>query len=455
MSLKSINPATGKVIATFKEDSTKAIDQKIEQTHHAHLEWRRMAIPVRAKHVKEAGQILQARKEDLAQLITAEMGKPITQSRAEIEKCVWVCNYYAEHAKMMLKDEPIKTDASNSYVSYEPLGVVLAVMPWNFPFWQVFRFAAPALVAGNGALLKHASNVTQCSQAIEEIWKEAGVPAHLFQSLLISSSKVRRVIENENVVAVTLTGSEGAGSKVAEIAGKHIKKTVLELGGSDPFIVLKEANLKAAAKVAVQSRMINNGQSCIAAKRIIVEKSIAKSFIKLVEAEVKALKVGDPTQSDVQIGPLAREEFVKDLHDLVRGSVKKGAQVIVGQTASKRTGYFFKPTVVTGVAPGMPLFEEESFGPVLPIVLADNEDHALQLANHSKYGLGGAIWTENMELAQRLVKQLHVGSVVVNGMVASDPRMPFGGIKKSGYGRELSQFGIKEFVNIKSVVFHS
>lgn len=455
MSLKSINPATGQVLATVREEGSKSVQEKIEKAQDAFQEWKKKAIPVRAKHLRAAANLLRERKQQYARLITEEMGKPIAQSHAEIDKCAWVCDYYAENAKMILKDEVIKTEASNSYVSFEPLGVVLAVMPWNFPFWQVFRFAAPALVAGNVGLLKHASNVPQCAQAIEEVWRDAALPPHAFQALFVSSGKVKRIIEHPHIVAVTLTGSEYAGSKVAETAGRHIKKTVLELGGSDPFIVLKEANLKAAAKVAVQSRMINNGQSCIAAKRIIVEECIAKSFISLLEKEIKALKVGDPLQQDTQIGPLAREEFVKDLNDLVRGSVKKGAKVILGSEPSKRKGYFYKPSLISGVKPGMPLFDKESFGPVLPVILAKDEEEAINLANHSDYGLGGAIWTENKELAQRLVKQLQVGSVAVNGMVASDPRIPFGGIKRSGYGRELSHFGIKEFVNIKSVVFHN
>lgn len=455
MSIRSVNPATGKVMESFREDSTAVVNKKIAAAQEAYLAWKKLAAPIRARHLKSAAAILRERKNKYARLITDEMGKPISQSLSEIDKCAWVCDYYAEHAKMMLKDEEVKTEAAQSYISFEPLGVVLAVMPWNFPFWQVFRFAAPALVAGNAGLLKHASNVPQCAKAIAEVWRDAGLPEGLFEVLLIGSRSVRRVIEHKDIVAVTLTGSEAAGSKVAEVAGREIKKSVLELGGSDPFIVLKEANLKKAAQVAVQSRMINNGQSCIAAKRIIVEKSIAPTFIKLLEKELSQLKMGDPSNKDTDIGPLAREEFVKTLHELVKGSVKKGATIHGGGQPSKRKGFFYKPILITGVTPGMPLFEEESFGPVLPVIVADNDDHAIQLANQSKYGLGASLWTEHVEQAQRLSKQLQAGNVVINGMVASDPRMPFGGIKKSGYGRELSYFGLREFVNIKSVVVHN
>lgn len=455
MRLQSINPATEELLATYETDSADLLVKKVEQTHIAQLDWRKKAVAVRVKYIRNAAEVLLLQKEKLAQLITAEMGKPITQSRAEIEKCALLCHYYADHAKQMLKDEQIAAPASINSVQFEPLGIVLAVMPWNFPFWQVFRFAVPALLAGNGALLKHASNVTGCSLAIADVWLAAGLPDHLFQTLVIGADKVKQVIAQPYISAVTLTGSEAAGSAVAAQAGELLKKSVLELGGSDPFIVLQEANLNAAAKVAIQSRMINNGQSCIAAKRIIVEKSIAQSFIALLTAEMQALQVGNPKDEGVDVGPLAREEFVADLQQLVDESLQLGATIAAKAKVKARKGYFFEPLLITGVTPDMPLFTRESFGPVLPVIIAEDVAHAIDLANQSRYGLGAAVWTENTELAKRIVKQIQAGTVVVNGMVVSDPKMPFGGIKQSGYGRELSRYGLMEFVNIKSVVFHS
>lgn len=454
MSYRSVNPATGETLASFKDHNSKEIEAKLTKACETYRDWRKLAIHVRCKYLSTVADLLEARKEDYAKLITQEMGKPIAQSVSEVEKCAWVCRYYAEHAKLLLKDEVIKTDAEQSYVSYEPIGPVLAIMPWNFPFWQVFRFAAPALAAGNVGLLKHASNVPQCAQAIGQIFLDAGCPEGAFTNLFISSSRVKKLIESDKIVAVTLTGSEGAGSKVAEQSGREIKKTVLELGGSDPFVVLREANIKEAAKVAVKARMINTGQSCIAAKRIIVEQSIAASFLKLLKAEMEKLKVGDPMQEDTDIGPMAREDLVKDLHDQVRSSIKKGAKAEMGGQKPKRTGYYYKPTLLTSVKPGMAAYDEEVFGPVLPVIIAESDEQAIALANQTRFGLGAAVWTENQDQIQRAVKQLQAGNVVVNGMVASDPRLPFGGIKKSGYGRELSHFGIKEFVNIKSVVIH-
>lgn len=455
MRLQSINPATEALLASYDVDGPERLIQKVEQAQIAQIDWRKKAVAARAKYIRNAADVLRLQKETLAQLITAEMGKPITQSRAEIEKCALLCHYYADHAKQMLKDESVAAPTSHNSVLFEPLGLVLAVMPWNFPFWQVFRFAVPALLAGNGALLKHASNVTGCSLAIADVWQAAGLPDHLFQSLVIGADKVKQVIALPQVSAVTLTGSEVAGSEVAAQAGKLLKKTVLELGGSDPFIVLKEANLKAAARVAVQSRMINNGQSCIAAKRIIVEKSVAQSFIALLAAEMQALQVGNPTGDGTDIGPLARKEFVHDIQKLVDGSLQLGATIAANAKVKARKGYYFQPLLITGVTSEMPLFTQESFGPVLPVIIADDVAHAIDLANETRYGLGAAVWTENTELAQRLVRQIQAGTVVVNGMVVSDPKMPFGGIKQSGYGRELSRYGLMEFVNIKSVVFHS
>lgn len=454
MSIRSINPATGQVLKSYKEDPTKVIDSKLQLATQTQADWRRLAFSVRARYVLEVAKLLRNRKSDLAGLITAEMGKPLKESILEVEKCARVCEYYAENAKLLLKDEHVKTEAEQSYISFEPLGVVLAIMPWNFPFWQVFRCAAPALMAGNTVLLKHASNVPQCAEAITALFADAELPAGCFQHLVAGPSAIKRILTRDEIAAIAFTGSEAAGGKVAEMAGRSIKKTVLELGGSDPFIVLREANIKEAARTALKSRMVNGGQSCIAAKRIIVEKPIAATFLKVLQSEFEKLKVGDPLLSDTDIGPMAREDGLKTLYDQIRYSVKKGAKVLIGGQKPQRKGYFFKPTLVADVKPGMPLFDEEVFGPVMPVIVAENEDDALALANQSRYGLGAALWTENMELATRLVKLLETGFVVVNGMVASDPRLPFGGIKKSGYGRELGAYGIREFVNIKSVVFH-
>ena len=455
MSYKTINPATGKQVEVYKELTGREIEEKLEKAASAYKQWKKFAFSVRSKHIKEVGELLKEKKQEYAELITLEMGKPIKQSISEVEKCAWVCEYYADNAKMFLKDEHIKTESQQSFISYEPLGVILAIMPWNFPFWQTFRFAAPALMAGNVGVLKHASNVPKCAMAIEQLFIDAGCGEGVFQNLLVSSSNVKKLIENKHVQAVTLTGSEGAGSKVGEQAGRQIKKTVLELGGSDPFIILKEANLKEAAKVAVQSRMINTGQSCIAAKRFIVEESVAESFIALLGKEIDKLNIGDPNDENADLGPMAREDLLKDVHNQVRVSVKKGAKLIKGGERLKRKGYYYKPTLLQNVHPGMPAFDEELFGPVMAVITAKDEEEAISLANNSKYGLGASLWTENMDLAARLVRNIQAGNVFVNSMVKSDPRLPFGGIKKSGYGRELSDVGIKEFVNIKSIVINN
>lgn len=453
MSFKTINPATGESIKTFRDEGVKTIQEKINKSAFAYKDWKKLAFPVRSKILMDVVAILKKNREEYAGIITLEMGKPIIQSLDEVDKCAGVCKYYAENTKFFLKEEIIKTDALNSYVSFEPMGVILAIMPWNFPFWQVFRFAAPALMAGNSILLKHAPNVPQCSLAIEDIFRQAGLPDGIFQNLFIDTGKIRRVIENKAISAITLTGSNYAGSKVAEIAGKNIKKLVLELGGSDPFIVFREANLKEAAKTAIKSRMQNTGQSCIAAKRIIVEKSVSESFLKILKQEFEKLTFGDPMSDDTDIGPLAKEEFQKQVHDQVRSSVKKGAVIEFGGIKPKRKGYYYKPTLLTNVQPGMPVFDEEVFGPVLPVIIAKDDEEAIQLANQTQYGLGASIWTENREQAARAVKQIQAGMVVVNGMVVSDPKIPFGGIKQSGIGRELAQYGIREFVNVKSIIF--
>jgi succinate-semialdehyde dehydrogenase/glutarate-semialdehyde dehydrogenase len=383
--------------------------------------------------------------------MTDEMGKPIQQSISEIEKCKWVCEYYAENAENFLEEEIIETDADKSYVQFDPLGVVLAIMPWNFPFWQVFRFAAPALMAGNVALLKHASNVQMCAREIESIFRDAGFPEGCFTTLLIGSSKVEQVIANSSVKAVTLTGSEIAGSKVAQFSGRYIKKTVMELGGSDPFIVLEDADIDKAVETGVKARLINNGQSCIAAKRFIIVENVFDKFKEQFVAKMKAQKIGDPLDESVDIGPMARRDLMEQLHDQVERSVKNGAKLICGGKPLDRKGNYYPPTVLTDIKPGMPAYEEELFGPVAALFKVEDVYQALEVANSSKYGLGASLWTEDLQKARELTRLIESGSVFINGLVKSDPRLPFGGVKFSGYGRELSHYGIKEFVNIKTV----
>jgi succinate-semialdehyde dehydrogenase/glutarate-semialdehyde dehydrogenase len=395
--------------------------------------------------------ILREDKEALAQLMTLEMGKIISEARAEIEKCAWVCEYYAEKAEAFLADEVVETNASRSFVSYAPIGIVLAVMPWNFPFWQVFRFAAPALMAGNAAVLKHASNVPGCALAIEEIFIKAGFPLNLFRTLMISSSQVESVINNPHIRAVTLTGSEAAGMQVASIAGRALKKTVLELGGSDPYIVLDDANIEKCVATAVNARMINNGQSCIAAKRFIVVESRLEEFETRKTKIMSTLTPGDPFLPDTQVGPLAREDLRDELHDQIKASLDAGARLLLGGKSVSGPGYFYEPTVVTNVKRGMSLYHEETFGPVSAIIPVKNADEAIEVANDSEFGLGGSLWTNDLAQGEKLARQVESGAVFVNGMTVSDPRLPFGGIKRSGYGRELSHFGIREFTNIKSI----
>ncbi|HKJ87525.1 MAG TPA: NAD-dependent succinate-semialdehyde dehydrogenase, partial [Gammaproteobacteria bacterium] len=380
-----------------------------------------------------------------------EMGKPITGARAEAEKCAWVCEYYAEHAVEFLQEEVTGTDADSSYVRYEPLGSVLAVMPWNYPFWQVFRFAAPGLMAGNVGLLKHASNVPGCALAIEQIFAEAGFPEGVFQSLLIGSGPVSGIIEDRRVKAATLTGSEVAGRKVAEAAGRALKKTVLELGGSDPFIILKDADIRRAAQVGAGARCLNSGQSCIAAKRFIVVQDRLEEFTKVFVPLMSEQKMGDPMDEDTRIGPQAREDLREDLHRQVTGSVGKGAKILTGGEPSERKGYYYPPTVLTDVGKGMPAYEEEVFGPVAAIIPVSDEVQAIRMANDTQYGLGASLWSRDIGKAERLTREIQAGCVFVNNLVKSDPRLPFGGVKQSGYGRELGFHGIREFVNVKTV----
>lgn len=452
MVMHSINPATEEVVESFDEFSPVQIDTALQQAHDAQQGWRTTSFGERAAILQAAARILRAQKQRWAGLATLEMGKTIVEAEAEVEKCAWNCDFYAEKASEFLADEHAETGAQESFVAFEPLGVVLAIMPWNFPFWQVFRFVAPALMAGNGALLKHASNVPRCALAIEEILGAAGLPAGLFRTLLVPGSATEKLIADPRIQAITLTGSSEVGEKVAGAAGRVLKKQVLELGGSDPFIVLADADLEAAAKVAVRARNQNNGQSCIAAKRFIVEEPVADEFTALFAKAVGALQVGDPMQRTTNIGPLARGDLRDALVRQVDSSVSRGAQAVVGGHALDRKGFFYEPTVLDGVQDTMAAFREETFGPVAAVIRARNAEDAVRLANDTEYGLGANLWTRDVTSAKQLARRIEAGSVFINGMVASDPRLPFGGVKRSGYGRELGAYGIREFTNIQTIV---
>jgi len=406
----------------------------------------------RAEQLRSAAQILRDNAPEYARLMTHEMGKPISDGRAEVEKCAWVCEYFADHAASFLEDEEIASDASKSFVTFQPIGVVLAVMPWNFPFWQVFRFAAPGIMAGNAALLKHAPNVPGCALAIEDVFREAGFPEKLFNTLLLPTDQVEKVIKHPSVRAVTLTGSTGAGRAVAKQAGECLKKTVLELGGSDPYLILKDANLDDAVPTCVQSRLINNGQSCISAKRFIVPKSLLGEFQERYVSAMREFDFGNPMDPQMKLGTIARRDLRDNLHDQVEESIKKGADCLLGGELPNRKGYFYPPTVLTNVSPGMPAYDEELFGPVASIIPVEDEQEGIEVANDSNYGLGAAIFSSDLERAEKIAaEKLEAGCCFVNSFVKSDPRLPFGGIKDSGYGRELSYYGIKEFVNVKTV----
>jgi acyl-CoA reductase-like NAD-dependent aldehyde dehydrogenase len=450
--IQSINPATEEVLASFDIFSDTRIDQALQQAHDAQRVWRRQPMGERAEKVQALGRVLRTNKDRYARLITGEMGKPIVEAEAEIEKCAWNCDYYAEHASAMLAPEQAPIGARESYVQFQPLGVVLAIMPWNFPFWQVVRFLAPALMAGNGAVLKHASNVPQCALAIEDACRLAGLPGGLFGTVLVPGSLTERLIVDPRIAAVTLTGSSVVGAQVASAAGKVLKKQVLELGGADPFIVLRDADLDAAAQVATKARNQNTGQSCIAAKRFIVEDSVADAFTEKFAAAVGALRVGDPMQRQTNVGPLARGDLRDDLASQVQRSVGQGARLVRGGAPTGERGYFYQPTVLDGVTDQMPAFREETFGPVAAVIRARDAEHAVELANDSEYGLSSNLWTRDIALAKELATRIEAGGVFVNGFTASDPRLPFGGVKHSGYGRELSHYGIKEFTNIQTVV---
>jgi succinate-semialdehyde dehydrogenase/glutarate-semialdehyde dehydrogenase len=452
MVLKSINPTTEDVVETFEEFSKAQIDAALQQAYDAQRQWRTTSFGERSARLQSAARVLRAQKARLGALATREMGKPIVEAEAEVEKCAYNCDFYAEHAASFLADEHVEMNLSDSYVAFEPLGVVLAIMPWNFPFWQVLRFAAPALMAGNGAVLKHASNVPGCALAIEDVLRTAGLPDGLFRTVLVPGAGVEPLIGDPRVAAVTLTGSSEVGERVASAAGKHLKKQVLELGGSDPFIVLADADLDAAVKVAVRARNQNNGQSCIAAKRFIVEAGAADEFTEKFAATVRALQVGDPMQRETNVGPLARGDLRETLATQVERSLTAGARALTGGSPVDGKGYFYAPTVLDGVSQEMPAFREETFGPVAAVIRARDAEDAVRLANDTEYGLGAALWTSDVERGKRLARHIEAGSVFINGMVASDPRIPFGGIKRSGYGRELGSFGIREFVNIQTVV---
>lgn len=452
MAMEVINPATGELVKTYDTITKEELGPAIRASHEAFLGWKNVRFAERAQLMRKAAKILRENADKYAKLMAVEMGKPLRDGRAESNKCAWVCDYYAENAQIFLKRETVQTDAARSFVSYQPLGVVLAVMPWNFPFWQVFRFAAPALMAGNAGVLKHASNVPGCALAIEEVFIKAGFPENIFRTLLIGSSLVNDVIENPLVTAVTLTGSTPAGKAVASKAGELLKKTVLELGGSDPYVILEDANLEAAVNTCVYSRLINAGQSCIAAKRFIVIETIKEKFEQLFIEKMQAVKMGDPMDETVAVGPQARHDLRDDLHHQVEESIKKGAKCLLGGEIPAGKGAFYPPTILTDVKKGMPAYDEEIFGPVAAIIPVKNEKEAIDTANDSVFGLGSAIFTRDLEKGIKLAEQeLQAGSSFVNTFVRSDPRLPFGGIKESGYGRELSHNGIREFVNIKTV----
>ncbi len=451
MAFRSINPATGQLLKEFASLTEEQIEARLHQASLAFQHWRRRSFAARTEILIRTAGILEQDKEDLGRLLTTEMGKTLKSAIAEVEKCAAVCHFYAENAEKFLQPEQIATNATESYIQYKPLGPILAVMPWNFPFWQVFRFAAPALMAGNVCLLKHAANVPQCALKIEEIFLRAGAPDGAFQTLLVESSQIEKILRDPHVVAATLTGSEGAGKAVASIAGSEIKKTVLELGGSDPFIVMESADLEKAVLTAVKARTINNGQSCIAAKRFIVADAVYDDFKNQFVNAMNSLKLGDPLLSDTEIGPLATPSIREELHNQVGRAIQAGGRLLIGGKMIDGPGNFYQPTVISDVPRTSDIFYEEFFGPVALLFRVHTADEALELANNSSFGLGASIWTSDEQEQQKMIDGLESGSVFINAMVASDPRLPFGGVKKSGYGRELSAVGIREFVNIQTV----
>jgi succinate-semialdehyde dehydrogenase/glutarate-semialdehyde dehydrogenase len=451
VAIATINPSTDETVRTFDELTDAQIDEKLQRAIETFRGYRRSAIAARAAAMLRAADILEAEQEALGRVMTLEMGKLAKAGREEALKCAWGCRFYAERAAVLLADTPVPTAVAESFIRYQPLGAILAVMPWNFPFWQVFRLAAPALMAGNVVLLKHASNVPQCALLIEDIFRRAGFPEGAFQTLLIEVAQLPRVLEDPRVAAVSLTGSEFAGMEVASRAGRHLKKAVLELGGSDPFIVMPSADLAAAVEIGVKSRIVNNGQSCIAAKRFIVAEPVADAFERAFTERMQALRVGDPLDERTELGPLAHRRVLTDLHEQVQRSIAAGARLLTGGAPLDRPGAFYPPTVLTDIPKDSPAYREELFGPVAALFRVPDIDAAIALANDTRFGLGCSVWTRDPEERARFIEEIEAGQVFVNSMVASDPRLPFGGIKRSGYGRELGEWGIREFVNVKTI----
>jgi len=449
--MQSINPFTEEVFASVEPISDDDLNSALDRAVSACNGWKTKSYEARAKFLRRAAELLRERRKELAKIMTLEMGKPIPQADAEIEKCAWTCEYFADNAEKFLEPRVIDTDATKSYVQYDPLGIIFAVMPWNFPYWQVVRFAAPALMAGNVGVLKHASNVQQCALAIEKVFTDAGFPLGVFQNIALESSRAEKLVSDPRIAAVTLTGSEAAGAAVAAAAGRAIKKTVLELGGSDPFIVLDDANVEMAAQVATTARLQSNGQSCIAAKRFIVTKAVSEKFITAFKAQFEKMVIGDPLDDKTNIGPVVNKQGFDALERQVKESVERGATLVTGGKRVGDRGYVYAPTILSNVKKGMPAYDEEVFGPVGAVITVADEKEAIAVANDTVYGLGASLWTANVKRATELAGQINAGMIFINGMVKSDPRLPFGGVKRSGYGREVSMFGINEFVNIKTV----
>jgi acyl-CoA reductase-like NAD-dependent aldehyde dehydrogenase len=449
--IETINPSTGKVLASYENSSPEEVSRKVKAAREAFAKWKKLEIAERAEYMRRLGRVMRKNREEYAKLVTEEMGKPIRQSLAEIEKCAWVCDYYAEHAEVFLRDEIIPTEFRKSFVSFEPLGVVACIMPWNFPFWQVMRFAVPALTAGNVGVLKHSSVCLGSAISLEQAFKDAGFPENVFQAV-IGDYRAGEALVQANIDAVSVTGSVSTGKRVAELASEDLKKFVLELGGSDPFVVLEDADLNQTAYMATQSRLLNTGQSCIAAKSFIVVKEVAEKFTNLFVENTQAEVIGNPLDSKTTVGPLVRDSQRQALAKQVDDAKNRGGKVLIGGRPLNREGFFYEPTIISNVNHGMEVVREEVFGPAAPIIVVNNEEEAIREANNSEFGLGASIWTNNIERGIRLARQVESGIVSVNEMVKSDPRLPFGGIKKSGIGRELSEFGIREFVNIKSIV---
>lgn len=453
--LEIINPASGKKIRDYAEHSTKQIESILEQTQAAFYKWKKSSLEQRTSFILNLAEVLRKRKSTLAKLMTMEMGKPIAQSFSEVEKCAAACEYYAANAKDLLRDETISLKEATAIVTLEPLGIILGIMPWNFPLWQIFRFAIASFLIGNAVIVKHAPNVIGTALELENFIREAGFPENLFRILLVDPSNIESVIADPRIAAVTLTGSEQAGRSVARIAGENLKKTVLELGGSDPFIVLDDADLELSVKFAVEARLVNNGQSCIAAKRFIIHQDIYQNFLDQLNAAVQKVTVGDPLDEKIQLGPLARLDLLEKLDQQVQKSIAQGAQLVAGGFRLPREGFFYAPTILTELKEGMPAYQEELFGPVFSIFKVADEKAAIDLANENRYGLGASIWTKDTDKALLIARQLESGTVTINQKVASDVRLPFGGVKCSGYGRELGHYGLKEFANIKSIIVNS